>query len=178
MSGWTDERVERLKALWKDGLSANQIATALGGISRNAVIGKVHRLGLSGRATPSRPRRTVFKTVKPPAARPSPPREIAPGAPTKLHPAGNRVYVVSEDRPLPAPSVEEVVGTATILTLGAHMCSWPIGDPKDENFALCGRRRDEPRPYCAQHNLVAGAPASGKKKLSTNDLMRSLRRYV
>jgi GcrA cell cycle regulator len=47
---WTDERVETLKRLWTDGLSASQIAAELGGITRNAVIGKVHRLGLSGRA--------------------------------------------------------------------------------------------------------------------------------
>ena len=47
---WTDERVETLKRLWIDGLSASQIAAELGGITRNAVIGKVHRLGLSGRA--------------------------------------------------------------------------------------------------------------------------------
>ena len=47
---WTDERVEMLKKLWADGLSASQIAAELGGITRNAVIGKVHRLGLSGRA--------------------------------------------------------------------------------------------------------------------------------
>jgi GcrA cell cycle regulator len=51
--GWTDERVERLKKLWADGLSASQIAGELGGITRNAVIGKVHRLGLSGRAKSS-----------------------------------------------------------------------------------------------------------------------------
>jgi len=52
--GWTDERVETLKRLWLDGLSASQIAKQLGGVTRNAVIGKVHRLGLSGRATTSR----------------------------------------------------------------------------------------------------------------------------
>ena len=51
---WTDERVEMLKKLWADGLSASQIARKMGGVTRNAVIGKVHRLGLSGRATPAR----------------------------------------------------------------------------------------------------------------------------
>ena len=54
---WTDERVAALKKLWLDGLSASQIAKQLGGVTRNAVIGKVHRLGLSGRAAPSQPRR-------------------------------------------------------------------------------------------------------------------------
>ncbi|MBU2135314.1 MAG: GcrA cell cycle regulator, partial [Alphaproteobacteria bacterium] len=55
--GWTDERVDTLKKLWQDGLSASQIAKQLGGVTRNAVIGKVHRLGLSGRAIPSKPAR-------------------------------------------------------------------------------------------------------------------------
>ena len=69
--GWTDERVETLKRLWLDGLSASQIAKQLGGVTRNAVIGKVHRLGLSGRATPSKPARTTFKPPR--AARPDKP---------------------------------------------------------------------------------------------------------
>ena len=78
--GWTDERVELLKKLWQDGLSASQIAKQLGGVTRNAVIGKVHRLGLSGRATPSKPARTVFKAPRPArpiSAGPSAPRRIA-----------------------------------------------------------------------------------------------------
>ena len=62
---WTDERVEELKKLWSEGLSASQIAKQLGGVTRNAVIGKVHRLGLSGRATPSRPVRRTAKPARP-----------------------------------------------------------------------------------------------------------------
>ena len=72
---WTDERVEQLKKLWSDGLSACQIAAELGGITRNAVIGKVHRLGLSGRAKapsssaprPRKPRATHMLRVSRPA---------------------------------------------------------------------------------------------------------------
>ncbi|HEY9235306.1 MAG TPA: GcrA family cell cycle regulator, partial [Phenylobacterium sp.] len=76
--GWTDERVESLKKLWQDGLSASQIAKQLGGVTRNAVIGKVHRLGLSGRAAPSKPARPVFKAPRParPVAAPAAPRRI------------------------------------------------------------------------------------------------------
>jgi GcrA cell cycle regulator len=65
-NGWTDERVTLLKKLWTDGLSASQIAKQLGGVTRNAVIGKVHRLGLAGRAAPSRP----IKRLVTPAPRP------------------------------------------------------------------------------------------------------------
>src|SRR5438552_14769579 len=77
--GWTDERVELLKKLWQDGLSASQIAKQLGGVTRNAVIGKVHRLGLSGRAAPSKPARPAFK-----APRPARPVTSAPSAPRRI----------------------------------------------------------------------------------------------
>src|SRR5690348_2830003 len=74
---WTDERVEQLKKLWADGLSASQIAAELGGITRNAVIGKVHRLGLSGRTKapssnaprPRKPRASHMLRVARPAIR-------------------------------------------------------------------------------------------------------------
>ncbi len=69
---WTDERVDKLKKLWADGLSASQIARSLGEVTRNAVIGKVHRLGLSGRATTSRidrPRSLALAPPAPPAPR-------------------------------------------------------------------------------------------------------------
>ena len=166
--GWTDERVELLKKLWQDGLSASQIAKQLGGVTRNAVIGKVHRLGLSGRAAPSKPQRTVFKAprpARPAAAAPSAPRRIA--EPVASHPA-----------PAPVRYADEKPGTATVLTLGAHMCKWPIGDPAQDNFTFCGRRADETGPYCHEHAQVAYQPAQAKKKSSAAELARSLRRYI
>src|ERR1700679_124450 len=67
---WSDDRVEQLKSLWTEGLSASQIARALGGVTRNAVIGKVHRLGLAGRASPSRAERPrVSMSPKAPSLR-------------------------------------------------------------------------------------------------------------
>jgi len=166
--GWTDERVETLKRLWLDGLSASQIAKQLGGVTRNAVIGKVHRLGLSGRATPSKPARPVFKAprpARPAAAAPSTPRRIAEP-------------VVAHAQP-PAPRyVEEAPGSATVLTLGAHMCKWPIGDPALETFTFCGRRTGGEGPYCGEHARVAYQPAQTKKRSGTTDLARSLRRYI
>jgi GcrA cell cycle regulator len=167
--GWTDERVELLKKLWQDGLSASQIAKQLGGVTRNAVIGKVHRLGLSGRATPSKPARTTFKAPRParPAAAPSAPRRIAEPL-AALHP---------QQAPAPSRYVEESPGTATVLTLGAHMCKWPIGDPSLDSFTFCGRRSGE-GPYCHEHSQVAYQPAQAKKRSGANELARSLRRYI
>jgi GcrA cell cycle regulator len=166
--GWTDERVELLKKLWQDGLSASQIAKQLGGVTRNAVIGKVHRLGLSGRATPSKPARSVFKAPRParPAAAPSAPRRIA------------EPVALSQPQPSPVRYVEEAPGMATVLTLGAHMCKWPIGDPALDSFTFCGRRSGD-GPYCAEHSQIAYQPAqTSKKKSSANELARSLRRYI
>jgi GcrA cell cycle regulator len=166
--GWTDERVELLKKLWQDGLSASQIAKQLGGVTRNAVIGKVHRLGLSGRATPSKPARPAFKAPRPA------PRAAAPAAPRRI------VQPLAVARPAPEPVryVDEAPGTATVLTLGAHMCKWPIGDPASEDFTFCGRRTSD-SPYCLEHQRVAYQPAqTGKKKATATELARSLRRYL
>jgi GcrA cell cycle regulator len=77
---WTDERVELLTKLWQEGLSASRIAAELGGVTRNAVIGKVHRLGLSGRAKArapggaARPRKPAFARRRPAAGRSATPR--------------------------------------------------------------------------------------------------------
>jgi GcrA cell cycle regulator len=138
MSGWTDERVELLKKLWQDGLSASQIAKQLGGVTRNAVIGKVHRLGLSGRATPSKPARTTFK-----APRPARPVTAAPSAPRRI----SSEPVSLHAPPTPVRYVDEAPGTATVLTLGAHMCKWPIGRTEDPDFSFCGAHAPD-GPYC------------------------------
>jgi GcrA cell cycle regulator len=164
--GWTDERVESLKKLWLEGLSASQIAKQLGGVTRNAVIGKVHRLGLSGRAAPSQPQRSVFRAPRPPR-----PVQAAP-APRRPAPA-----------PVPVPSreiINEEPGQATVLTLGAHMCKWPIGDPALDNFSFCGRRtEDDAGPYCQHHAMIAYQPQPKRTKAGgASELARSLRRYV
>jgi GcrA cell cycle regulator len=166
--GWTDERVELLKKLWQDGLSASQIAKQLGGVTRNAVIGKVHRLGLSGRAAPSKPARTVFK-----APRPARPVVAAPSAPRRIAESAAAL----QPQPSPVRYIAEEPGTATVLTLGAHMCKWPIGDPALDNFTFCGRRSSE-GPYCQEHSQIAYQPAQTKKKTSASELARSLRRYI
>ena len=167
--GWTDERVETLKKLWLDGLSASQIAKQLGGVTRNAVIGKVHRLGLSGRATPSQPQRPIFKAPRAPrpavAAAPAPRRTLEPVMP-------------SSQPPVPAYYPEEP-GSATVLTLGAHMCKWPIGDPSSDAFTFCGRRSDREGPYCMDHARVAYQPQQKKgARTGASELARSLRRYI
>ena len=133
---WTDERVESLKKLWGEGLSASQIAAELGGITRNAVIGKVHRLGLSGRA-------------KSPSASAPRPRKARAHAHTHMmrvsRPAvrGNTALAHAYDfEPEPEPElVDNVIPLGqrrTILELTEDTCRWPIGDPGSTEFFFCG----------------------------------------
>lgn len=181
-AGWTEDRVGALKKLWLEGQSASQIAKTLGGgVTRNAVIGKVHRLGLSGRAAPSQPARTSFPrtATRPRPAAPAPAAAQAPSAPRRIEAA--------TPRPVPAPApvetttpapMPELPGTATVMTLGAHMCKWPIGDPSSREFSFCGRRASE-GVYCVEHARVAYQPQVRKgSKDGASDLARSLRRYI
>ena len=147
---WTDERVELLKKLWADGLSASQIAAQLGGVTRNAVIGKVHRLNLSGRAKPasSGPRQRKPRTSG------SPHR---PGG--RHYTAGNtalKTHASPAPRRLPTPAalkdiVVPISLNVSLLSLTDAMCKWPQGDPGDEDFHFCGAPAVEGKPYCPDH---------------------------
>jgi GcrA cell cycle regulator len=153
---WTDERVETLKKLWSEGLSASQIAAELGGVTRNAVIGKVHRLGLSGRAkSPStaapRPRkpRTHGHVLR--VARPS----------VRGNTALAHVYELDvEAEPELVDNVIPLGQRRTLLELTEETCRWPIGDPGHADFFFCGGRTVSSLPYCAYHCRVAYQPAN------------------
>jgi len=138
-TGWTDARVDALKTLWLEGLSASQVAHQLGGVTRNAVIGKVHRLGLSGRApgiSMPRPKRAPRLHV---ARAPAPPRLAA--------------------RPEAMIEAPDTPGLVLVMTgLGAHVCKWPIGDPLAADFSFCGRAADGDGPYCGRHDRRAHQP--------------------
>src|SRR3954453_16508606 len=96
---WTDYRVEQLKKLWEAGLSASQIAAELGNVTRNAVIGKVHRLGLSGPAkAPSSPAPPPRKARPPPHRPPPPPPPGAQGPPPAAHDAGVAARLARQHR--------------------------------------------------------------------------------
>ncbi|MCW5714574.1 MAG: GcrA cell cycle regulator [Bauldia sp.] len=151
---WTDERVELLKKLWAEGLSASQIAAELGGVTRNAVIGKVHRLSLSGRAKPSGGAARTSRPKAPRPPRPSRPVSVGNTALKAIsQPQVRRAVVVPiEDVVVPIPL------RATILTLTDRTCKWPIGDPTDEAFCFCGHLPRASSPYCEYHSRVAFQP--------------------
>jgi GcrA cell cycle regulator len=166
--GWTDERVELLARLWSEGLSASQIAAQLGDVTRNAVIGKVHRLGLSGRAKPNgaasqqeRPRPKVVRAV-PPAGF----QGVASGgaAQNGSGMAGqtsvSTVAEVLELEDVAVPPSERV----TIMELRDSMCRWPLGDPTTAEFGYCGTRSITGLPYCTHHARIAYQPATDRRR--------------
>jgi GcrA cell cycle regulator len=147
-SGWSETRVTTLSQLWRDGLSASQIAKQLGGVTRNAVIGKVHRLGLSGRAAASAPARAP-RTATP---RPTRPRRVALVAPAVRKPP---VRLPAQAH-ASAPEGPGLIGD--MAQLGAHLCKWPIGDPKSPDFSFCGRQADG--RYCGVHEQAGVRPGT------------------
>ncbi len=180
---WTDERVEILKKLWAEGLSARQIADQLGGVTRNAVIGKVHRLGLSGRATTSR-----AKTMRPRKKRVEvtkrAPNGVSDGATAKVASAAISAKAAS---PHQSPGVENfptalltpidelvipLADRVTMETLKESHCKWPIGDPAEEDFHFCGHSRHEEGVYCEFHAAKAYQPArrGGRKKAAPKQI--------
>lgn len=164
---WTDERVELLKKLWSEGLSASQIATQLGGVSRNAVIGKVHRLKLSarGRATSSQPR-----AKKPAAAAPRPQTRPVRSVATSVGATALAIQFDAEpvSRQALRPSTDVVLPISrnlSLIQLTERTCKWPNGDPLSEEFSFCGNEAGEGSPYCTYHARLAYQPASEKRRV-------------
>ncbi len=157
---WTDDRVEQLKKLWEAGLSASQIAAELGNVTRNAVIGKVHRLGLSGRAkSPSsaapRPRK-----VRPAQHMMRISRPVSRGNTALAH-----VYEVEvEADPIAFDNVVPMSQRLSLLELTEATCHWPVGDPGSADFFFCGGKSISGLPYCAHHSRVAYQPAGDRRR--------------
>jgi GcrA cell cycle regulator len=157
---WTDERVELLKKLWAEGLSASQIAGRLGSVTRNAVIGKVHRLGLSGRATTSR-----MKSHRPRPRMAA--KRMAKGA--RFAPLGNPAFrALYAEADAYQPPVEELMIPANerkyIQTLTECSCRWPIGDPQAADFHFCGKNKVPGLPYCEFHARRAFQPPQTRRR--------------
>ena len=157
---WTDDRVDLLKKLWAEGLSASQIAGRLGSVTRNAVIGKVHRLGLSGRATTSR-----MKSHRP-RQRMAAKRLAKSRYATIGNPALRALYNAETNVYLP-PTEELVIPVAErkyIQTLTEVTCRWPIGDPQNTEFHFCGKNKVPGLPYCEFHARRAFQPPQSRRR--------------
>jgi GcrA cell cycle regulator len=163
---WTDDRVARLSKLWADGLSASQIAADLGGVTRNAVIGKVHRLGLSGRVKPAgksgaSARRKAPGGRKPNGTTRTPPRQTPRGTGAAgSKPQPHEDVLLKEPVSLEAPDSRKI----TLMQLTETTCKWPTGDPTMPGFSFCGHTSQEDKPYCEFHSKLAFQPASERRR--------------
>lgn len=189
---WTDKMVEDLKQMWKDGLTTGEIGKRLG-VSKNSIVGKVHRLGLSGRPSPIK---------KKGASSPSPAKNTSSTSTTQSHQHSTKAEAKAEaivsnvekessekkfaqpEKPAPEKKlfVEEKKelkenfnfkldyrhesskdGLTRLVDLDNHTCRWPIGDPKDENFHFCGKKVRIGQTYCEEHAALAYVKANLKK---------------
>ena len=150
---WTDDVISRLKALWAEGLSTAEIGRRLG-VSKNAVVGKAHRLSLDARPSPIRrsvpgeaPKRAAVKRVIGPTlptmavVAPEPPERKAPSTAPSA----------------PAPNAAAPVLRAVGRTGGGRLvaCCWPIGEPGTRSFRFCDDESLPGKPYCSTHAALA-----------------------
>jgi len=139
---WTDERIESLKRMWMEGKSSGQIAQALGGLTRSAVMGKVYRLKLPKRVSPG--------------AHVPKPKKVKGHVRKPIHPT---MAMLGFDDAVGLPAafldigvdVTHLVGSVKITELAHHSCRFPLGDPQSPDFAFCGKERVPGRPYCEAH---------------------------
>ena len=144
---WTPEREDKLRELWKKGHTASQIATLLGNTTRNAVIGKAHRLNLQSRAT----------SRKSPAKVNTENNNVVEN---KTHKLGRKARF----KALLLDKNFEQENPKKLEELTEDTCRWPIGHPYEEKFYFCGRKPMEKFPYCKLHLLYAFQPKNAKEE--------------
>jgi GcrA cell cycle regulator len=147
---WTEEAIGRLRALWAEGLSTAEIGRRMG-ISKNAVVGKAHRLTLPARPSPIRRDAAPRPAPVPRAPRPAPAPLQRLVSPPVLRPA-------APPAPPPVPAAAPVVRSFTPVARtrpGARSCCWPLGEPGTQGFRFCGGDPMAGKPYCAEHAALA-----------------------
>ena len=146
---WTEEREQKLRKLWEEGHTASQIAEMLGGdTTRNAVIGKAHRLKLAARATSKQ-----YKSPK------------KQDAASNLNKQEGYISRKSRFKSLLLDKNFEVENPKKLEELSDKNCRWPIGHPDEENFYFCGRNPIDGFSYCKLHVLYAFQPKNQKEEL-------------
>ncbi|MCK5384275.1 MAG: gcrA cell cycle regulator family protein [Alphaproteobacteria bacterium] len=144
---WTEDRVSLLKRLWGEGHTAAEIAKQLGGVTRNAVIGKAHRLKLSNRVSPiQQNKKPANKNVERKTAKKT--SSVAPAS-------GHNISTISSLKGMQATYSNKSGELYSLMDLKPRMCRWPCGDPKHEDFGFCGDAAMPGLPYCEKHAKLA-----------------------
>lgn len=181
-NSWNEARDAVAIRLFNEGKSSTEIASALGGITRNAVIGRLGRMGYNrgtdankykGRARPMAV--SLGTAAGPNASRvtSAPPVRVAPNRAADAQ--GGAVHILNrvEAHQKPMGKDHGLTATATLATLKAHACKWPIGDPRDADFGMCGRFRTH-HAYCEAHRAVAYKSVPEAKQQS-REIKRAVR---
>ena len=144
--GWTSEKVEKLKELWSKGHTASQIAGMLGDTTRNAVIGKAHRLNLEARAPSKQSSSSRSKDNK----------QVVRRSPAPMSRKAKFQSILLDKN-------FEAENPKSLEELTEETCKWPIGHPNEEKFYFCGRKPESDFPYCKLHVLYAFQPKNQKE---------------
>ena len=162
---WSDDRVEQLKKLWEAGLSASQIAAELGNVTRNAVIGKVHRLGLSGRAKSPSSAAPRQRKARPAQQMMRVSRPVSRGNTALAH----AFEVEMEPDPIAFDNVVPMSQRLSLLELNEATCHWPVGDPCQPGILFLrrqGARRAALLRAPFARGVSAGRPIAGVQRRS------------
>ena len=167
---WTEQKIQALKDMWGHGYSASEIAKHLGGLTRNAVIGKAHRLKLSSR--PLTPKANGEATTRIPAAA-SAGIPVAKSSQKRVMlrplPVVPTPTIVNKSEPKEALSIFENAKRSegiAVTKAGDRHCRWPVGDPRSPDFRFCGCTAHEGMPYCIDHARVAYHSVGRKQRSS------------
>jgi len=160
---WTPEREEKLKELWKKGDTASQIASLLGNATRNAVIGKAHRLNLEARAVSKKSTLKVNKE-----------NNVRPEAKTQKLGRKARFKALLLDKSF------EQENPKKLEELTDQTCRWPIGHPHEKKFYFCGRKAMEKFVYCTLHVLYAFQPKNTKEEdqITEDDIPKFIEKKI
>lgn len=152
---WTTEAIDRLRALWAEGHSTAEIGRRMG-VSKNAVVGKAHRLQLPARPSPIRRDPAAPRPVAAGRRPTLPPlRVVASIVPAARREESAAVVVPVAAAPAPAPASKPASVVRAFPRMGARSCCWPIGEPGTPGFKFCTAEAIPGKPYCAEHAAVA-----------------------
>lgn len=154
---WTDEAVEELKRMWDRGMTTGQIAKALN-VTKNSIIGKVHRLCLTARPSPIK-KAPGAKADKKTAGAAKPAKEEK----NKKSPVSSPLSVSDEKVSGSAENKAAEETNIPLVKLDNHTCRWPLGDPRDDDFCFCGKHVKTGQTYCEEHAAVAYVNKASKK---------------
>jgi GcrA cell cycle regulator len=146
---WTAEAIDQLRSLWAEGHSTAEIGRRMG-VSKNAVVGKAHRLNLPARPSPIRREAEGAATPRPAAAARRP-----AAAPPLREPAPLRRPETAAAEPAAAPPSSPAAVVRAFPRVSARSCCWPLGEPGTPEFRFCSAEATPGKPYCAEHAAVA-----------------------